>query len=315
MKHTITQTPSIRTRRRAFGVACIAMLLLSAFVFNSCDDEDEIGGGPVPTITSFSPEAGLAGAEVTINGSNLDQVISIYFNDVKAVPTTKTSSQIKVNVPAGASTGKIKLTYAAGNVQTSKAFTVTFKQVLVSDFEEAEVSTVWPVSEDAGDISISTFKEEGTNTYFQLKGSDTNGNYWVGGRYKGTGNPATYLGVEETDPSKVFFNVDVKSNAAIGDAPPQAKLVFYVYDETQESKKMNWEIDFPVSWTEWKTISIAADDFHRWNGGGFSPFSGDIETVSEVALYLTGGSQAVYDFSFDNVVFSEGAALGTIIQP
>jgi hypothetical protein len=315
MNHTITETPNNRMYRHASRIVFLAMMVLSAFIFNACEEGGDVPGGPAPTISSFSPESGLAGAAVTINGANLDKVISVYFNNVKATPTTKTASQIVVNVPAGATTGKIKLTYGAGNVETSTAFTVAFKQVLVSDFEEDNVSTKWGLSEDAGDITVSTFTEDGGNTFFHLKGSDTNGNYWVGGRYTGTGNPATPLGVTETDPAKVFFNVDVKSNAAIGDPAPQAKLVFYVFDDTQENKKMNWEIDFPVTWTDWKTISISAEDFHRWNGNGFSPFSGDIETVSEVALYLTGGSTNVYDFSFDNVVFSEGAAMGTIINP
>lgn len=315
MNHTTTETLNIRMSGNRTRITLLVMLVLSAFAFHACDEGGDVPGGPAPTITSFSPEEGIAGSEITINGDNLDRVISVMFNNVKATPTTKTASKIIVNVPAGATSGNIKLTYGAGNVQSAKEFKVTFKQVLVSDFEEEDVATKWGLSEDAGDISVSTFAEEDGNSFFRLKGSDTNGNYWVGGRYTGTGNPATPLGVTETDPSKVFFNVDVKSNAAIGNPAPLAKLVFYVYDANEDSKKMNWEIDFAVTWTEWKTISIAADDFHRWNGAGFSPFSGDIETVSEVALYLTGGSTSVYDFSFDNVVFSEGAALGTIINP
>ena len=320
MNATITPTLK-RMLQHATSVVVSALLIFTGMTFNGCsDDESGPGGGPAPTITSFTPEAALAGADVTITGTNLDKVISVYFNNVKATPKTKTSTQIVVPVPAGATSGNIKLTYGAGNVQTSKSFTVSFKEVLVSDFEEENVSTVWGLSEDAGDISKSEFLEEGGNTYFHLKGGDTNHNYWVGGRYKGTGNPATPLGVAETDPAKVFFNVDVKNNSLGGGIIAQAKLVFYIYDETQENKKLNWEIDFPVNWTEWKTISISAKDFHRWNGNGFSPFSGDISSVSEVALYITGYDAAGTpgggpDFSFDDVVFSEGAALGQIIQP
>lgn len=320
MNQSITQTPNNRSYHRLHSALFVLALIAVAAVFNACEEEAGPPGGPAPAISSFSPESGLAGSEVTINGANLDQVISVYFNGVKATPKSKTSSKIVVDVPSGATSGKIKMTYGAGNVQSSVDFTVTFKQVLVSDFEEEDVATVWGLSEDAGDISKSEFLTEGDNQYFHLKGADNNHNYWVGGRYTGTGDPAVYLGVAENDPSKVFFNVDVKNNEVGGGKVAQAKLVFYVHDPAQDSKKMNWEIDFTVNWGNWKTISIAADDFHRWNGSGFSPFSGNINSVSEVALYITGYDVAGTpgggpDFSFDNVIFSEGAALGTIIQP
>jgi hypothetical protein len=203
-----------------------------------------------------------------------------------------------------------------GHVETNDEFNITFRQVEVSRFSETDVATVWPVSDDPGEISVSEFPSESGNVYLRIKGADINKNFWLGGRYHGTGNPATPLGVIETDGSKVFFNVRVKSNVTVNpEALPMAKLVFYVYDAAEDSKKKNWEIDFPVTSSDWRVISIAASSFHRWNGAGFSPFSGDIESVSEVALYLTGGSDAVYDLSFDDVIFSEGTALGTILTP
>jgi hypothetical protein len=323
MKHTITQPQKFHTNYRVFRILLAVMLLSSGVVFNACDEEES--GPPndaAPTITSFSPESGLAGTEVTINGTNFDKVISILFNGVKATPKSKTATQIKVDVPAGATSGNIKLTYGAGNTQSSKGFSVTFKQVSVSDFEEDNITSVWNVAEDAGEISKSEFLVEGTNHYFHLKGADNNHNFWIGGRYKGTGNPATYLGVAEKDPAKVFFNVDVKNNEVGSGKIAQAKLVLFVHDVDAPDDKRNWEIDFPVNWSNWKTISIAVDDFHRWNNDipGFEDFYGDISTVSEVALYITGyGADNIPgggpDFSFDNVILSEGAALGTIIQP
>jgi len=318
MKYSNTKNPK-NLFRHLTNVLLWAMLVGAGLFLNACGSGDSDPG--VPVITSFSPESGLAGSEVTINGTNLDQVISILFNGVKATPTLKTATQIKVPVPAGASSGKIKLTFGSGNVESSSDFTVTFKQVAVSDFEEEDVATIWGLSEDAGDISKSEFLTADGNTYFHLKGADTNNNYWVGGRYHGTGNPATPLGVVENDPAKVFLNFKIKNNNLVDGNPSQFKPVFYVYDADQENDKMNWEIDFPVTWSEWKVVSIAAKDFHRWNGSGFSPFSGNINTVSEVALYITGyGADFVpasgsCDFSIDDIVFSEGAALGQIITP
>jgi len=296
---------------QVLSLICVSLLLLTS----SCDD-DEATGGPVPTISSVEPQEGLVGDEVTITGTNLNEVISIYFGGVKTKPASKTKDQIKVLVPPGAGSGRLKLTYDMGHLLSNEAFEVTFRQIVVSRFNEADVGATWPKSEDTGEITVSEFPSDGGNVYFRLKGGDANKNYWLGGRYHGTGNPETPLGVIEKTASKVFFNVRVKSNVAVNsEAYPMAKLVFYTLDPTAENKKKNWEIDFAVTSTDWKTISIAAADFHRWNGAGFSPFSGDISTVSEVALYLTGGSDAIYDLSFDDVVFSEGTALGLIIKP
>ncbi|WP_165823927.1 IPT/TIG domain-containing protein [Pseudochryseolinea flava] len=285
------------------------------FLVFACE-EDEPGGGPVPTITSMAPLEGLVGDEVTIKGTDLNEVISVYFGGVKTKPSSKTKDELKVLVPPGGASGEVKLTYEMGHIITEQDFTVTFRQVVISRFTEANLEEAWPKSEDTGEITVSEFPTEAGNTFFRLKGGDTNKNHWLGGRYHGTGNPETPLGVEETDAAKVFFNVKVKSNVDVNpEAYPKAKLVFYVYDAEADSKKKNWEIDFPVTSTNWSVISIAAADFHRWNGSGFSDFSGDIESVSEIALYLTGGSDAVYDISFDDVIFSEGTALGTILKP
>lgn len=314
---TQTTTKNLITGIRKGRVTqVLSLICLSVLLMTTSCEEDEASGGPVPTVSTVSPQEGLVGDEVTITGSNLNEVISIYFGGVKTKPTSKTKDQIKVIVPPGAGSGKLKLTYDMGHLLSDEDFEVTFRQIVVSRFAESDVGATWPKSEDAGEITVSEFPTESGNVFLRLKGSDANKNYWLGGRYHGTGNPETPLGVIETDAAKVFFNVKVKSNAAVNaEAYPMAKLVFYVYDATADNKKKNWEIDFAVTSTDWTTISIAAADFHRWNGAGFSPFSGDIETVSEVALYLTGGSEAIYDLSFDDVVFTEGTALGLVIKP
>lgn len=314
---TKTTTKNLMAIVRKSGmVQVLSLIFVSALLITSSCDDDEASGGPVPTLSSVSPQEGLVGDEVTITGTNLNEVISVYFGGVKTKPTAKTKDQIKVTVPPGAGSGKLKLTYDMGHLLSDEDFEVTFRQIVVSRFAESSVGDTWPKSEDAGEITVSEFPSESGNVFLRLKGSDANKNHWLGGRYHGTGNPETPLGVIETDAAKVFFNVKVKSNVAVSsDAYPMAKLVFYIYDDVEANKKKNWEIDFPVTSTDWTMISIAAADFHRWNGAGFSSFSGDIETVSEVALYLTGGSEAIYDLSFDDVVFTEGTALGVVLKP
>jgi hypothetical protein len=292
-----------------------ATIALTVLLLISCSEEDRPS---MPSIESFSPVSAEEGEEVTINGTHLSQISKVTFNGTEAPIKTKTDVAITVDVPEGASTGKIQLTYPKGILASSGSFQVLVSNVLVqvSDFEEADANTRWGTAEDAGELLVNAIEVGDAGHHFRLKGSDPNLNYWVGGRYTGTSGPTVPLGITESDPTKVWFNVDIKSNIDVSAADPhKAKLVFEVYDAVADRNTKNWEQDFNVSWTTFKTISIRADKFHRWNGNGFDAFNGNITKAWVVALYLTGGSTTVYDFSFDNVKFSQGAPLGEEINP
>jgi hypothetical protein len=77
-----------------------------------------------PQITSFSPTSGRAGTSVTINGKTLLGASSITFNGVAATFTIDTSTRIRATVPAGATTGKIKVTTPGGSATSATIFTV-----------------------------------------------------------------------------------------------------------------------------------------------------------------------------------------------
>jgi YVTN family beta-propeller protein len=78
-----------------------------------------------PTITSFSPASGPVGTVVTIKGTNLSGATKVTFNGVKGTITKDTATKIKVKVPSGATTGKIKVVTPGGRAKTATAFTVT----------------------------------------------------------------------------------------------------------------------------------------------------------------------------------------------
>ena len=81
-----------------------------------------------PTITSFSPTAGVAGRIVTINGTNLAAPTGVTFNGTSATTITPVSpTQVKATVPAGAQTGPISLTNLAGQTTSVASFRVTPK--------------------------------------------------------------------------------------------------------------------------------------------------------------------------------------------
>lgn len=78
-----------------------------------------------PTITSFTPASGAAGASVTINGTNFTGATSVQFNGTAATSYTVTSAtQITAVVPTDATSGTIAVTTTAGTATSTQSFTV-----------------------------------------------------------------------------------------------------------------------------------------------------------------------------------------------
>lgn len=93
-----------------------------------------------PTLSSFSPTSGGAGTQVTINGTGLTAALSVKFKsaqnptgqqNLSATILEKAADHLKVAVPSGAGTGKIRVTYQSQSqsVYTSSAFTVLAPQI------------------------------------------------------------------------------------------------------------------------------------------------------------------------------------------
>ena len=78
-----------------------------------------------PAIASFTPASGPAGTVVTIMGSNFMGVSAVTFNLTSASHTVLSGTQIQATVPAGASTGRIRVTTAGGTATSASDFTVT----------------------------------------------------------------------------------------------------------------------------------------------------------------------------------------------
>jgi len=78
-----------------------------------------------PSITSFAPARGPVGTTVIIKGANLKWATKVTFSGVKGTITYDTATNLKVKVPVGATTGKIKVFTPGGSVMTATVFTVT----------------------------------------------------------------------------------------------------------------------------------------------------------------------------------------------
>jgi carbonic anhydrase/acetyltransferase-like protein (isoleucine patch superfamily) len=77
-----------------------------------------------PVLYRFRPFSGTVGHGVIIHGMDLCQAKTITFNGVPAVIVKNTAFKIRTVVPAGATTGPIRVTTGGGTVATAQAFTV-----------------------------------------------------------------------------------------------------------------------------------------------------------------------------------------------
>jgi IPT/TIG domain len=88
---------------------------------------------PAPTITSFTPAFGPAGASVTITGTNFSGTVSgvsftttgVTFNNVAATFVVNSATQITATVPSTATTGRIRVTTGGGTATSATDFTVS----------------------------------------------------------------------------------------------------------------------------------------------------------------------------------------------
>jgi hypothetical protein len=81
---------------------------------------------PAPAISSFSPTSGPVGTSVTITGTDLGGATSVRFNGTAQTTfTSNSSTQIVLNVPAGATTGTLTVTTPGGGTSAASSQTFT----------------------------------------------------------------------------------------------------------------------------------------------------------------------------------------------
>ena len=91
----------------------------------SAEAADEEAG---PEITSLDPVEGAVGTAVTITGTNFGATAGeagrVSFNGTQGVPTSWSETTIQVPVPAGATTGPVRVTAQAGGASNGVEFSV-----------------------------------------------------------------------------------------------------------------------------------------------------------------------------------------------
>jgi uncharacterized repeat protein (TIGR03803 family) len=79
---------------------------------------------PTPTLAAFTPASGVVGSVVTIRGNNFVGTTAVTFNGVSASFQVLNRQFISATVPAGATTGPIKVTNLGGTTTSKQSFTV-----------------------------------------------------------------------------------------------------------------------------------------------------------------------------------------------
>ena len=110
-----------------------------------------------PTITGFTPANGLAGASVTITGTNFYNVTSVLFNGTSAAFLVTSPTQITANVPSGVATGPISVTALGDTTVTAASFTVGVPDLTITKSHTGSFTQA-----DAADTYTLTVTNSGT---------------------------------------------------------------------------------------------------------------------------------------------------------
>ena len=87
----------------------------------------------VPLVSSFTPFSGAIGTEVTLTGAHFTGATSVTFNGTAAsIFTVDSDTQLRAEVPAGATNGSISLTNIDGSSQSANDFLVVALPAIIA---------------------------------------------------------------------------------------------------------------------------------------------------------------------------------------
>ena len=100
--------------------------------------------GAAPKITLLSLATGAVGAQVVITGTGFSTATKVQFGTKSTTSFTKTSTTITVNVPTGATTGRVMVFSPTGTAMASQIFTVITSDVRAPAYLSGNVNTSVP---------------------------------------------------------------------------------------------------------------------------------------------------------------------------
>ena len=100
--------------------------------------------GAAPKITALSATSGLVGATITITGTGFSTVTRVQFGTKSTTTFTATSTTITVDVPTGATRGRVMVVSPTGTAMAAQIFTVTTLDTQAPGFTGGSVNTSSP---------------------------------------------------------------------------------------------------------------------------------------------------------------------------
>ena len=100
--------------KQIFTIISFCLIIVSC----SSDNDSNPEQNPNPTITSISPNSAEVGDIITINGQNFEPTENyvVRFNGIQGTITEKTTTFLKVQIPEGATSGDITLSFSNQNL-------------------------------------------------------------------------------------------------------------------------------------------------------------------------------------------------------
>lgn len=131
----------------------------------------DVTPSPVPTITSFNPTSGPVGTSVQITGTGLFGASAVTFNTTDATTfTVDSNTQVTATVPAGATTGAIKVTTPGGTATSATNFTVAGGAFAITSFNPMSgVIGTSVVITGVGFTGVHRVRFNGTSATFTVK--------------------------------------------------------------------------------------------------------------------------------------------------
>ncbi|WP_114777544.1 VPS10 domain-containing protein [Botryobacter ruber] len=107
-----------------------------------------------PVLLSFNPDSGKAGDNITITGSNLAGTTEVLFNNIPAVPEFVSATTIKVVVPPGAKTGRVRVVTPAGTATSKNDYIITTVTGIAGANENSKIEVYPNPASDRVRISL-----------------------------------------------------------------------------------------------------------------------------------------------------------------
>lgn len=120
--------------------------------------------GAQPSITSFAPDTGGPGTQVTITGQGLATAAQVQFNGVNATFTVVSGTEVRATVPAGATTGPIAVTTLDGIAVSSGNFVVPIGETRLTIARQGnQIVITWPAAAATATLQASPGLGAGAN--------------------------------------------------------------------------------------------------------------------------------------------------------